>query len=208
LALNCPLFAHQDFNDSKGMKMTLTVESLISVAMTNPVNAALAKRLPELGLQQCMLTAGCLFQAVWNHQTQQPVAWGVKDYDVFYFDEDLSWEAEDEVIQRARGLFEDLEVNVEIRNQARVHLWYRQRFGGEYPKLRSARDGVDRYLIAGTCMGLDVATGEVYAPNGLADTEHGLLRINPGNPRPDLFDQKARSYQARWPWLRIIEPQR
>jgi hypothetical protein len=208
LALNCPLFAHQDFNDSKGMKMTLTVESLISIAMTNPVNAALAKRLPELGLQQCMLTAGCLFQAVWNHQTQQPVAWGVKDYDVFYFDEDLSWEAEDEVIQRARGLFEDLEVNVEIRNQARVHLWYRQRFGGEYPQLRSARDGVDRYLIAGTCMGLDVATGEVYAPNGLADTEQGLLRINPRNPRPDLFDQKARSYQARWPWLRIIEPQR
>jgi hypothetical protein len=206
LALNCPLFAHRDFNNSKGMKMTLTVESLISIAMTNPVNAALAERLPELGLQQCMLTAGCLFQAVWNHRSRQPVAWGVKDYDVFYFDEDLSWEAEDEVIQRTRGLFEDLEVNVEIKNQARVHLWYSQRFGGDYPRLQSARDGIDRYLIAGTCMGLDVATGEVYAPNGLADTEHGLLRINPGNPRADLFDQKARSYQARWPWLRIIQP--
>jgi hypothetical protein len=208
LPLNCPLFAHPDFNDSKGMKMTLTVESLISIAMTNPVNAALAERLPELGLQQCMLTAGCLFQAVWNHQSQQPVAWGVKDYDVFYFDEDLSWEAEDEVIQRAGRLFEDLEVNVEIKNQARVHLWYRQRFGGDYPQLQSARDGIDRYLIAGTCMGLDVATGEVYAPNGLADTEHGLLRNNPKNSSPDLFEQKARSYQARWPWLRIIDPQR
>ena len=175
--------------------------------MTNPINAEISARLPELGLSQCMLTAGCLFQAVWNHQSQRPPEWGVKDYDVFYFDDDLSWEAENEVIQSGQRLFRDLDVNIEIKNQARVHLWYGQRFGGDYPKLESARDGIDRYLIAGTCIGLDVETGEVYAPNGLADTEHGLLRINPGNPKPVLFDQKAKSYQARWPWLRIMEPQ-
>ncbi|WP_224789115.1 nucleotidyltransferase family protein [Pseudomonas fluorescens] len=186
--------------------MTLTVESLVRIAMANPVNAEISTRLPELGLNQCLLTAGCLFQAVWNQQSQLPPEWGVKDYDVFYFDEDLSWEAENEVIHCAQHLFQDLDVNVEMKNQARVHLWYRQRFGGDYPQLQSAKDGVDRYLIAGTCIGLDVETGEVYAPNGLADTEHGLLRINPKNPRPDLFDQKAKSYQARWPWLRIVEP--
>ncbi|WP_256590285.1 nucleotidyltransferase family protein [Pseudomonas sp. DP16D-R1] len=186
--------------------MTLTVESLVSIAMTNPINAELTARLPALGLSECMLTAGCLFQAVWNHQAQWPAAWGVKDYDVFYFDEDLSWEAENEVIQCAQRLFRDLDANVEIRNQARVHLWYGQRFGGAYPQLQSARDGIDRYLIAGTCIGLDVETGELYAPNGLADTEHGLLRINRKNPKPELFAQKAKSYQARWPWLRIVEP--
>jgi len=189
------------------MKMTLTVESLVRIAMTNPVNAEISTRLPELGLNQCMLTAGCLFQAVWNHQSQRPAGWGVKDYDVFYFDDDLSWETENEVIQSGQRLFNDLDVNVELKNQARVHLWYSQRFGGDYPQLQSARDGIDRYLVAGTCMGLDVETGEVYAPNGLADTEHGLLRINPKNPRPDLFGQKAKSYQARWPWLRIVELQ-
>jgi hypothetical protein len=186
--------------------MTLTVENLVSIAMTNPINAQISARLPTLGLDQCMLTAGCLFQAIWNQQSQQPPGWGVKDYDVFYFDEDLSWEAENEVIQSAQRLFRDLGVNVELKNQARVHLWYSQRFGGAYPQLQSSKDGIDRYLIAGTCIGLDVETGEVYAPNGLADTEQGLLRINPRNPKPDLFEQKARSYQARWPWLRIIEP--
>ncbi|MBV7489977.1 MULTISPECIES: nucleotidyltransferase family protein [Pseudomonas] len=188
--------------------MTLTVESLVRIAMTNPVNAEISARLPELGLNQCMLTAGCLFQAVWNQQAQRPPEWGVKDYDVFYFDDDLSWEAENEVIESGQRLFQDLDVNIEIKNQARVHLWYRQRFGGDYPRLQSAKDGIDRYLIAGTCIGLDIETGEVYAPNGLADTEHGLLRINPKNLKPELFDQKARSYQARWPWLRIVEQQR
>jgi hypothetical protein len=81
-----------------------------------------------------------------------------------------------------------------------------QGFGGAYPQLQSAKDGIDRYLIAGTCIGLDVVTGEVYAPNGLTDTEAGLLRINPNNPKPELFEQKAKRYQARWPWLTILEP--
>lgn len=186
--------------------MTLTVEGLVSIARTNPINAEIISRLPSLGLNQCMLTAGCLFQAVWNHQANQPAAWGIKDYDVFYFDNDLSWEAENEVIQAAQQLFQDLEVSVEVKNQARVHLWYAERFGRPYPQLRSATDGVDRYLIAGTCIALDAETGEIYAPYGLTDIEQGLLRINPKNAQADLFEQKAKSYQARWPWLRILDP--
>jgi len=172
--------------------MTLNVGGLARIAMANPLSAELISRLPSLGLNQCMLTAGCLFQAVWNHQSHLPSAWGVKDYDVFYFDNDLSWEAENEVIGSVQRLFQDLEVNIEIKNQARVHLWYSQRFGESYPQLQSAKEGIDRYLIAGTCIGWDVETSEVYAPNGLADTEQGLLRINPKNPKPDLFYQKAK----------------
>lgn len=70
--------------------MTLTASDLIDLAMSNPVNAQLVERLPSLGLNQIMLTAGCLFQAVWNRLSDRPAGWGVNDYDVFYFDEDLS----------------------------------------------------------------------------------------------------------------------
>ncbi|CAM2778882.1 nucleotidyltransferase family protein [Pseudomonas fluorescens] len=186
--------------------MTLTVKTLLEIAMANPINAEITARLPALGVDQCMLTAGCLFQAVWNHQSNRPVAQDVKDYDVFYFDTDLSYEAEDRVIRAAERLFEDLGVNVEVKNQARVHLWYGERFGRPYPQLHTAKQGVDRYLVAGTCIGLEIATGEVYAPHGLADVEQGVLRINPRHPEPELFEQKARSYQARWPWLKIVAP--
>lgn len=185
--------------------MTLNAETLIDIAMTNPANADIARRLPALGLSQCMLTAGCLFQAVWNHQSGRPAAWGIKDYDVFYFDEDESWDAENQVILAAKSLFHDLDANIEIKNQARVHRWYEQRFGRPYPQLKSAKEGIDRYLIAGTCIGLDVASGEVYAPYGLGDVEDGLLRINPLNHQPDLFAQKAESYRARWPFLRLVD---
>ncbi|ANF87267.1 nucleotidyltransferase family protein [Pseudomonas sp. M5A4_2d] len=186
--------------------MTLTVKTLLEIAMANPINAEITARLPDLGVDQCMLTAGCLFQAVWNHQSNRPVAQDVKDYDVFYFDTDLSYEAEDRVIRAAERLFQDLGVNVEVKNQARVHLWYGERFGRPYPQLHTARQGVDRYLVAGTCIGLEIATGEVYAPYGLADVEQGVLRINPQHREPELFAQKALSYQARWPWLKIVAP--
>ncbi|WWF57900.1 nucleotidyltransferase family protein [Pseudomonas trivialis] len=184
--------------------MTLSADAFITLAMANPINAEITARLPALGVDQCLLTAGCLFQAVWNHQANLPADHGLKDYDVFYFDTDLSYEAEDVVIQKANALFADLGVNVEVRNQARVHLWYGQRFGRPYSQLHSARQGVDRYLVAGTCVALEVATGEVYAPYGLADVEQGILRINPLHPEQALFEAKAQSYQARWPWLRIV----
>jgi hypothetical protein len=171
----------------------------------NPVNVALLERLPQLRLPQCHLVAGCLFQALWNQRSGREAGADVADYDVFYFDDiDPSWEAEDAAIQRAQSLLADLGVRVEIRNQARVHLWYPSRFGHPYPQLRSAREGIDHYLVECTCVGIAVDTGELYAPNGLDELAEGVLRINPRMALPDLFQAKARSYQSRWPWLRVM----
>jgi hypothetical protein len=173
---------------------------------TNPVNAALLARLPALGLPQGYLTAGCLFQALWNRMAGQPPDAGVRDYDVFYFDDrDLSWEAEDAVIRRVAAATADLGATVEVKNQARVHLWYPGRFGAPYPALASAREGIDRYLVACTCIGYELATGALYAPNGLAELGAGILRPNPLAGQPGLFRRKAADYQARWPFLTIVE---
>lgn len=185
--------------------MQVSAELFVAWALANPMNAAILGRLPGLGLPQCFLTAGCLFQTVWNRRSGRAPDAAIKDYDVFYFDEDLSWEAEDAVIRRAEALFADLGVAVEVRNQARVHLWYGDRFGGAYPRLRSTRDGIDRYLVRCTCVGLEAGTGALHAPNGLQEIWDGVLRINPKNPQPAMFRRKAEAYRARWPWLRIVE---
>jgi hypothetical protein len=62
------------------------------IALSNPANRQLLDGLAELALPQCHLTAGCLFQTVWNVLSGRPPAENIKDYDVFYFDgSDLSW---------------------------------------------------------------------------------------------------------------------
>jgi hypothetical protein len=184
----------------------VTEPEFLDAALENPVNQKLLHRLRAMGLRDCYLTAGCLFQTVWNRTSGRAPGWGIKDYDVFYFDDrDLSWDAEDDVIRRLADATADLGVAVEVRNQGRVHLWYAERFGGDYPRLTSARDGIDRYLVSCTCVGIEARTGGVYAPDGLEDLARGVLGMKPLNARPDLFRRKAESYRARWPWLTIVD---
>lgn len=184
----------------------MTDHDFLAKAQKNFFNRELLQRLPQLGLKDCYITAGCLFQTLWNQKSGRAPEWGIKDYDVFYFDDqDLSWGAEDQVIRHVAHAFADLSITIEVRNQARVHLWYAERFGGVYPLLASARAGIDLYLISCTCVGIDVRTGDLYAPNGLHDLSTGILRINPLNPKPDLFREKAESYRQRWPWLHILD---
>jgi hypothetical protein len=176
----------------------------------NPVNRRLLDRLPRLDLPNQWLVAGCLFQTIWNLRSGLSPAFGIQDYDVFYFnDADLSWEAENEDILRAQAAMRDLNVQVELKNQARVHLWYGERFGPGYPKLERTQDGIDRFLSGCTRVGVRTNPKnelELYAPDGLDDLYNGILRPNPLNYRPELFLAKAESYKKRWPWLTIIPP--
>ncbi len=96
----------------------------LDAALSNPVNRAVLDRGGDLGLADWWLTAGAVFQTVWNVLDGRAPTAGIADYDVFYYDAgDLSYKAEDMVLQRTAALFADLEARVEIRNEARVHLW-------------------------------------------------------------------------------------
>lgn len=170
--------------------------------LRNRNNRAILERWERLGLPDGWLVAGCLFQTVWNlHDGRVPEA-GIKDYDLFWFDAtDTSERAEREVQRHAETLLADLGVVVEASNQARVHLWYEAHFGHPYAPLRDARAGIDRFLVPSTCVGM--RPGEVYAPYGLAHLYAGVLAMNPLVPHRELFERKAASYRARWPWLTI-----
>jgi uncharacterized protein len=186
----------------------MTDAEFIALALENPVNRTLLERLPALGLNDAWLVAGCLFQTVWNIRSGRPPAEGIKDYDVFYFDgSDLSYDAEDREIRRLAEVFADVDATIELRNQARVHLWYPQRFGPGYPQLTSSQDGIDRFLVRCTCIGIQPRSGALalYAPYGLDDLIAGRLRPNPRNLRADRYPEKAANYRGRWPWL-SVEP--
>lgn len=179
-------------------------QQFIKDVLTNYNNAQILARWDALALPDGWLVAGCLFQTIWNCISNQPPESGIKDYDIFYYDpSDLSAEAEQARQQCAEEVFADLNITLEVCNQARVHLWYESHFGHRYPKLSSAQDGIDRFLIPSTCVGMNPL--EVYAPNGFDILYQGVLRMNPHTPHRPLYEQKALSYQQRWPWLQCIE---
>ena len=103
-------------------------------------------------LPQWRLVAGCLYQTVWNVITGRDRGTGIKDYDLIYFDEgDLSWAAEDRVIRRIGIATRHCVGPVEVRNQARVHLWFETRFGAAYSRLYSADEAISTLRLDRSC---------------------------------------------------------
>ena len=180
----------------------------LEFAQANPINAALLDRLPALSLPDCWLVAGCLSQSVWNGLTDQSPTHGIDDYDVFYFEEsDLSRDAEDRIIARCDDAFADLDAKVQVRNQARVHLWYPEKYGLPYPPLVSSRDGIDSFLNQSSCFGVRSGPDgdlDVYAPFGYSDLFELVVRPNPRHFLPRVYYEKAARWRRLWPALTVV----
>src|SRR5438874_10819321 len=111
-------------------------------------------RAAAMDLPGWFLVAGCLYQTVWNVVTGQPPQAGILDYDLAYFDgSDLSWDAENAVIQAGDTVFACLPAPVQIRNQARVHLWYQEKFGVPCPPHESSEAAIDTFEATTACLG-------------------------------------------------------
>jgi uncharacterized protein len=183
-------------------------EVFVGLVLRNEFNRIVLECAPALGLPDWWLTAGAVFQTVWNVLDGRDPAAGINDYDLFYFDDvDLSWEAEDRVIRKAWVLFDDLDVRVEVRNEARVHLWYRQRFGRAAAPFTSSRDAIDHFAST-TCF-YAVSRHiegdfEAYAPHGYVDLFAKRLRPNPVLAPREVYEQKAARWKAEWPDLEVL----
>src|SRR3954468_24306996 len=101
----------------------MTEDEFLAAALRNPINTAIMRVLRETDLPDAWIVSGCLVQTVWNVRSARPVDYGILDYDVFYSDPDTSWEAEDAVIKHVASQLAGVDAKVEVRNQARVHLW-------------------------------------------------------------------------------------
>jgi hypothetical protein len=166
-------------------------------------------RLRDLDLPDGWLVSGAIYNTVWNALTARPPLTGIKDVDVFYFDpSDLGYEAEDAVIRRAADAFAGLPLPVEVRNQARVHLWYEGHFGTSYPPLGSSREGIDRFATRAHAIGLrldDAGRMELYAPYGLDEMLGFRMVPNRLLDNRETHERKAARAKSVWPEL-TVEP--
>lgn len=180
---------------------------LETILRADPDLMALLSAARSLALPQWRLVAGCLYQTVWNALTGRPRGHGIRDYDLIYFDPDTSWEAEDAVLRRAVPALADCVGPVEIRNQARVHLWFEARFGAPYPPLPDADASLGRYAAVVHAVGVRLEPDDglsIAAPFGLADLFGLVLRPNPALDNEAAYTAKAERMRALWPELTVL----
>ena len=177
---------------------------LEAIIRSDPDLMRLLECFRDTALPQWRIVSGCLYQTVWNVLTNRPRGTGILDYDVIYFDAgDLSWEAEDAVIRRVTTAYP-----LQIRNQARVHLWYEQRFGVPYAPLLTADESLTRYPAIATAVGARLESDgrlDIVAPFGLDDLFAMRMRHNPACPHHPTFDAKVARARAVWPEITVAD---
>lgn len=181
---------------------------LVEILRGQPHLMAILEGMRVLDLPDPLLGSGAIYNSVWNVLTGRPALTGINDADVVYFDNvDLSYEAEDRVIRRVEHHFRNLPIQVQVRNQARVHLWFPERFGMAYPQLRSSAEmmlffATKTHAVAARLE--DDGEISIHAPFGLDDMFSFRVTPNPALPNRETHERKAARAKVIWPELTIV----
>ena len=187
---------------------TVLTTRLVHMLQASPDVMAVLRGVRSAGLPDWLMFSGAVYQTVWNARSGRPCGFGLRDYDIAYFDADTSVDAELAMVARVRAVLPPrLQPAVEIANQARVHLWFEAQFGRPYPPLASTDAGLLRSLATAHAVGVRLETdGTIFvaAPFGLQDVFDLVMRPNPRLGRLSAFTEKAADAQQRWPDVRIL----
>lgn len=145
-------------NNSPSVQRT----ALFDIVAASPSLMAAFRCARDLNLPDWWIVSGAIYNQVWNHLTNRPDMYGVNDIDLFYFDPDTSYAAEDAVIKSAMQSFAP-KPPVEIRNEARVHLWYEQHFGQPFAPLKNCRQAVDNFASRTHSVALRLNADDTFA---------------------------------------------
>jgi hypothetical protein len=182
--------------------------ALEAIIRSSPLLMEVLAGLREDGLCDQLLVAGAIYNLVWNRLTGRPDLTGINDIDVFYFDDrDLSYEAEDVVIQRLNRRFAHLPLPVQVRNQARVHLWFPQKFGIPFEPLTSSAQMLSLYASKTHSVGARLeADGSltIVAPFGLDDIFSFRIVPNPVLMNRPAHEAKGARAKGIWPEITVV----
>jgi hypothetical protein len=162
-------------------------------------------------LPDAWIGAGAVRDVVWGERFSRFDPADVRDIDVAFFDPaDLGRERDLAAQQALTGL---ADLPWEATNQAAVHTWYHEYFGGPpVEAFASVHDAVATWPETATCVAVRLAETiddiEVCAPHGLDDLLGGVWRMNPVRVTPEASAARLARQRVgtRWPGVTIVPP--
>ncbi|MGV0909748.1 nucleotidyltransferase family protein [Martelella sp. FOR1707] len=180
---------------------------VMAAVSDSPLIRPLLENWRLIDLPDCWLVAGALAQTVWNRRFAMDPTHGIADIDIVYFDpSDLSERAEARHAARIRAAFSALPAWIDVKNQARVHLWYGDRFGFDIEAYDSVSEAITTFPTTATAFGIrPTAQGfECDAPFGLADLLNAVVRPNKTQVSREAYENKVERWKTLWPDLTVI----
>lgn len=196
-------------NNLNGANRSLQEQLIIleKILNKNSQLIELLKILEDDGLENYYVTAGCVNQTIFNYYHNYDISYGIKDYDIVYFDEDITYEKEDIIIKRLNKKLKKLNIETDIKNEARVHIWYYEKYGIKRNPYTSVEDAISRFGATITCIGVRLEKDKliVFAPYGLNDLFTMTLRPVKKDFPKESYDERAIRWMSKWPKLTKID---
>lgn len=157
-----------------------------------------------------LIGAGVLRNCVWDSLFGLPERTPPADVDLAFFDpRDLTPAGDAAVTAALRA--QRPAVPWEATNQAAVHRWYADSYGGDPPApLQSSADGVGTWPETATSVAVRLLADDrlhIVAPCGLTDLLNGILRRNPRRVSLAQFHARLATKRIcdRWPGVRVVD---
>lgn len=183
------------------------IEFFCNIIRKNQILEQVLRKARELPLNAYYIGAGCLSQTVWNYLSGFPLNQGIKDIDLVYFDQDLSYQKEDRIIKLVNQLLADIPLKIDVKNQARVHLWYKEHFGYDIMPYSQLEEAVNSWPTTATAIAVRLDQDNnwvIYAPFGLNDLLGKIVRANKTQITKEIYHKKVERWRVIWPDLKII----
>jgi hypothetical protein len=153
------------------------------------------------------LGAGCINQTVLNYYHNFDLDYGIKDYDIVFYIEDTSYEAEDVIIKDLTKKLNKLNLEFDIKNEKRVPIWYKEKFGESKGPYKTLEDAISKWCSTITCIGVRLENNNliVCCPYGLNDLFSLIVRPIKEEFNEKDYIKKTTSWKKKWKLLKIKE---
>jgi uncharacterized protein len=197
-----------ELTNARNASLGKQTEVLERVLFSSKNLASTLTAMRDAGLRDAYLGAGSIAGTLWNAFHGFEPETGIRDLDIVYFDdENLDESAEAATTAKLRLALTDLETMIDVKNQARVHLWYPSRFGKEIPPYESTAHAIASWPSTASCIGVRLngsETLDVCAPFGLHDLLSLVVRPNKLIVPEAVYSEKSERWKQQWPLLKII----
>ncbi len=190
----------------KNTPLLTQIDIFITILNINPNIEHILNSNPFPNNKQWYLGAGCLCQTIWNFLSGYKITQGINDYDLVYYDKDIRKRSERSVQKRLKNKYKNLDVSLDVTNEARVHVWFEKDFGKKIKQHKSCDDAINTWPTTATAVGINKTSGKtnVYAPYGLNDLFSMIVRPNKPHVLKYVYKKKVKKWIKSWPDLKII----
>ena len=180
----------------------------LSQIRRNELVHVILERSEQLKIPNWYFGAGFIAQSIWNLNHGFSINSHIKDIDWVYFDPtDSSEESETAISRKISETFHDLKIPFDVKNQARVHLWYESKFGYPIEPYTSVEDAIETWPTTSTAIAMTIKnqSPSVFVPFGFSDLMSLTIRANKKQITEEIYKSKNTRWKQCWPKLQIID---